>query len=98
MKTSMIKWSTILLAVSLAGTFESCQKTGSSNSNGNSSVRIFLTDYPSLVFDKLLLDIKQLEIKVEDDDQQHHESEHQHDADDNDDHGDKSGGWMAIPV
>lgn len=98
MKTSMIKWPTILLAIVLCGSIESCQKTVSSNSNGNSSVHIFLTDDPSVVFDKLLLDIKQVEIKVEDDDQQRHESEHQHDADDNDDHGDKSGGWMTIPV
>jgi len=99
MKTSMIKWPVMILAIVLFCCTQSCQKTVSSNGHsGTSSVHVYLTDDPSLVFDKLFLDIRQLEIKVEDNDQERHENEHQRDVDDNDGHGDKSGGWMTIPV
>ncbi|MEP6748547.1 MAG: DUF4382 domain-containing protein [Bacteroidota bacterium] len=77
----------------------SCQKNASfNNGSGNSSVHIYLTDDPSLVFDHVFLNIQKLEIKVEDNDQSKHESEHQGEADDNDHHGDNSGGWMNIAI
>ena len=79
-----------------------CQKTGhsgyGSGAKGTSSVNIFLTDDPSLVFDQVFLDINKVEIKVEDDSESHHESEHQGEVDDNDHHGELSGGWMTVPI
>jgi hypothetical protein len=77
-----------------------CQKenSGQGNSAGKSSVNIFLTDDPSLNFDKVLLDIAKVEIKVEDDSEQQHESEHQQADDDSDHHGETSGGWMSVPI
>ena len=77
-----------------------CQKenSGQGNSAGKSSVNIFLTDDPSLNFDKVLLDIAKVEVKVEDDSEQQHESEHQQGEDDNDQHGEISGGWMSVPI
>jgi hypothetical protein len=77
-----------------------CQKenSGRGNDDGKSSVNIFLTDDPSLNFDKVLLDIAKVEIKVEDDSDQRHESEHQQGDDDNDHHGETSGGWMPVAV
>ena len=91
---SVITAACLLLAVA-------CQKNLSqqnSNTAGQSLVKIYLTDDPSLVFDKVLLNIQKVEIKVEDDAQEKHESEHQHDVDDNDSHGDASGGWMNISI
>ena len=77
-----------------------CQKENSDrgNNSGKSSVNIFLTDDPSLNFDKVLLNIIKVEIKVEDDSEQEHESEHQQGDDDNDHHGETSGGWMSVPI
>jgi hypothetical protein len=77
-----------------------CQKEdqGHGNNAGRSSVNIFLTDDPSLNFDKVLLDIAKVEIKVEDDSEQQHESEHQQGDDDSDHHGETSGGWMSVSI
>ena len=78
-----------------------CQKNGlqqNENTSGQSSLKIYLTDDPSLVFDKVLLDIQKIEIKVEDNSQEKHESEHQGDVDDNDSRGDISGGWMTVDI
>jgi hypothetical protein len=77
-----------------------CQKENSEHGNneGKSSVNIFLTDDPSLNFEKVLLDITKVEIKVEDDADQQHESEHQQGDDDNDHHGETSGGWMPVDI
>ena len=77
-----------------------CQKenSGQGSSAGKSSVNIFLTDDPSLNFDKVLLYIAKIEIKVEDDSEQQHESEHQQADDDSDHHGETSGGWMSVPI
>jgi hypothetical protein len=77
-----------------------CQKNGNSGygTKGTSSVNIFLTDDPSLVFDQVFLDISKVEIKVEDDSEARHESEHEGEVDDNDHHGETSGGWMNVPI
>src|SRR3982751_313566 len=77
-----------------------CQKENSSQGSnpGKSSVNIFLTDDPSLNFDKVLLDIAKVEIKVEDDSEERHESEHQQGDDDSDHRGEISGGWMSVPI
>ena len=81
----------------------SCQKSGLlTNGNnpaaGKSSVNIFLTDDQSLVFDHVLLDIRKVEIKVEDSAEAKHEEEHESEVDDNDHGGDVSGGWMAVDI
>ena len=81
----------------------SCQKSGLlTNGNnpvaGKSSVNIFLTDDQSLVFDHVLLDIRKVEIKVEDSTEAKHEDEHEGEVDDNDHGGDVSGGWMAVDI
>jgi hypothetical protein len=76
-----------------------CQKENSGQgSAGKSSVNIFLTDDPSLVFDNIFLDIAKVEIKVEDDSDRQQESEHQEGNDDNDHHGDTSGGWQQVSI
>jgi len=79
----------------------SCQKSGNSpggTTAGKSSVNIYLTDDPSLVFDHVFLDISKVEIKVEDDSEASHESEHQGEADDNDSRGETAGGWVSVPI
>lgn len=75
-----------------------CQKSGSSSRKGNSSLNIYLTDDPSLVFDHVFLDITKVEIKVEDDSESHHDGEHQGDIDDDDRNGDNDGGWMDVAI
>src|ERR1700712_251727 len=76
-----------------------CQKENSGHgSAGKSSVNIFLTDDPSLIFDHVFLDIAKVEIKAEDDSDQQHESEHQQGDDDEDHHGNPSGGWQQVPI
>ena len=79
----------------------SCQKSGNNAGGtpaGKSSVNIFLTDDPSLVFDHVFLDISKVEIKVEDDSEASHESEHQGEVDDNDSRGETGGGWVSVPI
>lgn len=58
----------------------------------------FLTDDQSLVFEHAFLDIRQVEIKVEDSAEAKHESEHEHEMDNNDHGGYFSGGWMAMDI
>jgi hypothetical protein len=99
MKTPRTK--TLTLTVLFISLFSlACQKENSNGEHhaGTSSVHIFLTDDPSLNFDKVLLNIIKVEIKVEDDSEQQHESEHQQGDDDNDHHGETSGGWMSVPI
>ena len=103
MKTSQIRG--LKLTVLFIGLFTfSCQKSGytpTPNGGGNqgtSSVNIFLTDDPSLVFDNVFLDIAKVEIKVEDDSEASHESEHQGEVDDNDSRGETSGGWVSVAI
>jgi Domain of unknown function (DUF4382) len=98
MKTQQTRGLTLTVLFMTLFSF-ACQKENSGHgSTGKSSVNIFLTDDPSLVFDKVLLDITKVEIKVEDDSDQQHESEHQQGDDDNDHHGVTSGGWMSIDI
>ena len=99
MKTSQTKAFTLTVLFISLFSF-ACQKEdhGHGNNGGKSSVNIFLTDDPSLNFDKVFLDIAKVEIKVEDETEQHHESEHQQGDDDNDHHGETSGGWMSVAI
>lgn len=79
----------------------SCQKSLSPVKDviaGQSTVKLYLTDDPSLVFDKVLLDIQKVEVKVEDSAQESHEMEHQGESDDKDSKGDTSGGWKAVSI
>ncbi len=99
MKTPQTKaFSLTILIISLFSF--ACQKEDHEHGNnaGESSVNIFLTDDPSLNFDKVLLDIVKVEIKAEDDSEQQHESEHQQGDDDSDHHGETSGGWISVPI
>ena len=79
--------------------FLACQKSEhSAVGKGSSSVNIFLTDDPSLVFEHVFLDISKVEIKVEDAEESSHESEHHDEAEDEDHHGGTSGGWMPVAI
>ena len=83
--------------------FFACQKEDSRHNKDNSAgtstaVHVFLTDDPSFVFDNVFLDIQKVEIKAEDNDQAENEHKHQQDVDDNDDHGDTSGGWVTLDI
>lgn len=79
-----------------------CNKSANGPSSsavaGSRSVRIFLTDDPSLAFDNLFLDIQKLEIKVEDSTQQEQESRDREGSDAGDKKGETSGGWMTVPI
>jgi Domain of unknown function (DUF4382) len=98
MKTMQTKGLTLTVLFITLFSF-ACQKENSGHGTaGKSSVNIFLTDDPTLVFDKVLLDITKVEIKVEDDSDQRHESEHQQGDDDSDHHGGTSGGWISVDI
>jgi hypothetical protein len=99
MKTiSTKKLLSALLVLSICVFAFACQKNGSSSNTGKSSLNVYLTDDPSLVFDHVFLDIQKVEIKVEDDSEIRHESEQHDGSDDNDRHGDTDGGWTPVPI
>lgn len=101
MKTTTIKKPVItIVTLALLLFAVACQKNASQpgNTAGQSVVKIYLTDDPSLVFDKVLLNIQKVEVKVEDQAQEKNESEHQGDVDNNDSHGDASGGWINVNI
>lgn len=103
MKTLSLKQTsgTLLAFFVICMSIASCQKNlpGTDNNTATkSSVNIFLTDDPSLVFDHVFLDISKVEIKVEDSSETKHEKEHESETDDNDHHGDASGGWMNVDI
>lgn len=91
-----------IMIVALSISALSCQKnTSKSNSNtqaGQTSLKIFLTDDPSLSFDQVFIDIQKLEVKVEDslEDEQERHDESGHDAEDR--NGGTGGGWMALDI
>jgi len=96
-KMNGLKLTVLLICIS----FFACQKSehsSSGNGGGTSSVHIFLTDDPSLVFDNVFLDIIKVEIKVEDDSEAAHESEHSDESNDEDHLGGISGGWMNVAI
>jgi hypothetical protein len=96
-KMNGLKLTVLLICIS----FFACQKSEHSsggNGGGTSSVHIFLTDDPSLVFDNVFLDIIKVEIKVEDDSEAAHESEHSDESNDEDHLGGISGGWMNVAI
>lgn len=98
---TILKLQTKLMACIICLFLFACQKSGITNSNnpaGKSSVNVFLTDDQSLVFDHVLLDIRKVEIKVEDSAEAKHEDEHESEIDNNDHGGDVSGGWMAVDI
>ena len=106
MKTQSFKSTRLIVLALIAGFFVTiaCNKNNSVQGNnqhnaaGSTSVHVFLTDDPSLVFDAVFLDIQKVEIKAEDHDQAEQESEHQGEVDDNDHHGDSAGGWINLSI
>jgi Domain of unknown function (DUF4382) len=79
----------------------SCQKSGVSNNNipaGQTGLKIFLTDDPSLSFDDVFIDIQKLEVKVQDSDEISGDDRDRSGSDDRDNHGDSGDGWMALPI
>jgi len=89
---------TVIIGLLIAPACSKDNSAGTNSGAGNSTVHIYLTDDQSLVFDEVNLDIRKLEIKVEDSEESRHESEHQGDVDDNDNRGDVSGGWVAVDI
>lgn len=89
--------SVVLITAMVLSNISACQKNTANGGTGN-KVSIYLTDDPSLVFDNVFIDIRKLEIKVEDsselEDEREHESEHGRD----DANGDTKGGWMALSI
>ncbi|MEP6710819.1 MAG: hypothetical protein ABJA37_00305 [Ferruginibacter sp.] len=69
MKNTIKKIIAVLVLSSIV--FYSCKKEDSasvtSNHNAPHSVKIFLTDHQTPVFDSVFIDIQKLEVKVEDD-------------------------------
>lgn len=62
-----------LMIVSLSAIFYSCQKDASTAADPDRphTVAIYLTDHPTPVFDSVFIDIRQLEVKLEDDSLSH---------------------------
>jgi Domain of unknown function (DUF4382) len=91
-----------LVAVMICLFIFSCQKEQSGSSGtrplGTSSVNIFLTDDPSLVFDHVFLDIQNVEVKAEDDSDLQHENENESDVENHDNRGGTGGGWISVPI
>jgi hypothetical protein len=100
MKTRKVKGASFFVVAGICLLAFACQKNSNSSqgNSGQSSVHIYLTDDPSLVFDHVFLDISKVEIKVEDDSESRHESEHQGDIDDQDEHGSEDGGWISVAI
>lgn len=58
-----------IATLSISFLIYSCQKEANSSntSNGPRSVRIYLTDHQTIVFDSVFIDLQKLEVKMEDD-------------------------------
>lgn len=84
----------------LAMVWASCRKNSVSGNGvaGQHSVAIFLTDDPSLSFDHIFIDIRKLEVKVEDSADDRREREEESGSDDRDRKGDAAGGWMTLDI
>jgi len=86
-----------LISAMVLSNFSACRKnTGAGGTN--STVNIHLTDDPSFVFDNVFIDIRQLEIKVEDSADLENESEHEAEHGRDDANGDTKGGWMPLSI
>ena len=107
MKTSGFSAGKAKIAILLAAviTLGACHKDlsqgddhGNHSGSGNTSVHLFLTDDPSLVFSNVFIDIRKVEIKAEDDAEIEHEHHNQGEVEDNDHHGSTSGGWVELNI
>jgi hypothetical protein len=98
---SNLRIKTSILILLMTAFFFACKKDGSYNGNnvpGHTSIKLFLTDDPSLVFDNLFLDIQKVEVKVEDSAEVENEQGHEAENDASDSHGNSSGGWMSLGI
>ena len=88
----------ILLIMGSVLVIPGCHKemSGQQNSNGHTSLHIFLTDDPALALDHVFLNIVKVEVKAEDADQLEQEHQHEGESDDQDRHGSTSGGWIQL--
>ncbi|MEO8416022.1 MAG: DUF4382 domain-containing protein, partial [Ginsengibacter sp.] len=75
-----------------------CKKDNGQVNGGTSSVSLYLSDDPSLIFDHLFLDIQKVEVKAEDDSEAENEIEHEAEHDVNDRNGSTLGGWVSISI
>lgn len=57
----------LLLAGLLLAMLAACQRSATETSSNSMKVAVYLTDDQSLVFDKVFIDLRKLEIKIEDD-------------------------------
>jgi hypothetical protein len=102
MKISVLLRRVSFSLVTLLALLPACRKNGAQPNGGPSAgshpIQVFLTDDPSLTFDNLFIDIRKLEVKVEDSvqDREERNDESGHDA--NDRNGDPSGGWMTLDI
>lgn len=94
------KWMLLLASLLLFGACHKdlSQQDDHGHHSGNTSVHVFLTDDPSLVFSNIFIDIQKVEIKAADDDEIEHEHHNQGEVDDNDHHGNTSGGWVELNI
>lgn len=67
MKNKKPFYSIVLISIFIAGLY-ACTKdrSASQQSNGPSSVKIYLTDHATPIFDSVFIDIQKLEVKLED--------------------------------
>jgi hypothetical protein len=101
MKTQFVsRRGLVLTVIASLFTIVSCQKSSSNapGVTGQSSVNIYIADDPSLVFDKVLLDIQKIEIKIEDSTEIENEAKHEAQEDANDQHGDASSTWSTLSI
>jgi hypothetical protein len=102
MKHAKVRGSLMSILIILCSllVFPGCHKemSGQQNSNGHTSLQIFLTDDPAVVMDHVFLNIIKVEVKAEDADQLEQEHQHEAESDDEDRHGSMSGGWIQLDV
>lgn len=88
----------IILTTFIIVALSACKKDNGQGKAGNSSVSIYLSDDPSLVFDHLFIDIQKVEVKAEDDSEAENEREHEAEHEANDKNGSTEGGWISLSI
>ena len=92
------KSATIIIMTFMVILGSACKKNGPGNNGGTSSVSVYLSDDPSLVFDNLFIDIQKVEVKAEDNSEAENEREHEAEHDESDRNGSTDGGWISLSI